>query len=174
MATQLTAEDARQSLAGHVEAKGREIFYQYGPVITWTGLQQLLADRVYVRYPCEIAFDAGPLEPGEFALPVQKGERPEDGFTMCVHPVFMAQLDLVPAMVLYQLVALNYGVFASAHDAETFGAAALGITCDEYYDRLCEISDQLGGAVPTDILGRPLEAAPGGGGCGGGGCHCGG
>lgn len=173
MARQLTADDAKQSLAAHVEAKGLEIFQKYGPVITWTGLQQLLADRAYVRYPCEIVFEAGPLQPGEFAVPLQKGDRPEDGFTMYVHPVFMTQLDLVPALVLYQLVALNYGVFASAHDAESFGAAALGLTRDEYYDQLCEVSDQLGGGVPTDILGVPLEAAHPASGCGGGGCHCG-
>lgn len=165
MAKQLTADDARRSLTGHVEAKGLEIFHQYGPGLGWAGLKQLLADRTHVRYPCEIAFDAGPLQPGEFALPVQKGGRPEDGFTMCVHPVFMTRLDVVPALVLYQLVALNYGVFASPHDAETFGAAALGITRDEYYDQLCEWSDLLGGGP------EPVAAA---GGCGGGGCHCGG
>ena len=167
MAKQLTADDARLSLTGHVEAKGLEIFHQYGPGLGWAGLKQLLLDRVHVRYPCEIAFDAGPLQPGEFALPVQKGERPEDGFTMCVHPVFMTQLEVVPALVLYQLVALNYGVFASPHDAETFGAAALGITRDEYYDQLCEFSDLLGGGQEP----APVAAA---GGCGGGGCHCGG
>lgn len=166
MAKQLTADDARQSLASHVEAKGLEIFATYGPALSWPGLQRLLADRAYVRYPCEIAFDAGPLEPGEFALPVQKGGRPEDGFTMCVHPVFMTRLDLVPALVLYQLVALNYGVFASAHDAETFGAAALGLTRDEYYNQLCDISDQLGGEEIAPVAST--------GGCGGGGCHCGG
>lgn len=167
MAKQLTADDARLSLTGHVEAKGLEVFHHYGPGLGWAGLKQLLLDRAQVRYPCEIAFDAGPLQPGEFALPVQKGERPEDGFTMCVHPVFMTRLDVVPALVLYQLVALNYGVFASPHDAETFGAAALGITRDEYYDQLCELSDLLGGGSEP----APVAAA---GGCGGGGCHCGG
>ena len=172
MAKQLTADDARQSLAAHVEAKGVEIFCKYGPHIGWEQLPRLLADRAYVRYPCEIAFDAAPLQSGEFAVPLQKGERPEEGFTMCVHPIFLTQLGEVPALVLYQLVALNYGVFASAHEAETFGAAALGLTRDEYYDRLCKISDQLGGAVPTDILGVPLEAVHSGSGCGGG--HCGG
>lgn len=166
MAKQLTADDARLSLTGHVEAKGREVFLQYGPGLGWAGLKRLLTDRAQVRYPCEIAFDAGPLQPGEFALPVPKGERPEDGFTMCVHPVFMTRLDVVPALVLYQLVALNYGVFASPHDAETFGAAALGITRDEYYDQLCESSDLLGGGSEP----APVAAA---GGCGGGGC-CGG
>lgn len=167
MAKQLTADDARLSLTGHVEAKGLEIFHQYGPGLGWAGLKQLLLDRTQVRYPCEIAFDAGPLQPGEFALPVPKGERPEDGFTMYVHPVFMTRLDVVPALVLYQLVALNYGVFASPQDAETFGAAALGLTCDEYYDQLCELSDQVGGSLAP----APVATT---GGCGGGNCQCGG
>jgi len=161
MARNLTADDAKQSLAAHVEAKGREIFSLYGPSLGWAGLQRLLQDRTQVRYPCEIVFDAGGLQAGEFAHPEPKGANPEDGFTMYVHPLFMTQLDQVPALVLYQLVALNYGVFASSDDAETFGAAALGLTRDEYYDRLCDISDQLGGGETA-----PSDA--------GGGCGCGG
>lgn len=161
----LTADDAKQSLAAHVETKGIEVFGKYGPQLDWRALQDLLADRAYVRYPCEIAFDAALLQPGEFAHPAPKGERPEDGFTMFVHPLFMTQLDQVPALVLYQLVALNYGVFASCHDAETFGAAALGLTRDEYYDRLCDLSDQLGGGI------EPASEGPAVG-CGGA-CSCG-
>ena len=49
----------------------------------------------------------------------------------------------MPALVLYQLVLVNYGEFASAEDAETFGAAVLGISRDEYYQTLCEMADQL-------------------------------
>ena len=165
MAKTLTADDAKQSLATHVEAKGVEVFTLYGPQMGWAGLQRLLQDRTLVRYPCEIVFDASGLQPGEFAHPQPKGDNPEDGFTMFVHPLFMTQLDLVPALVLYQLVAVNYGVFASSDDAETFGAAALGLTRDEYYDQLCDISDQLGGS------GEPVTQAASGG-CGGGGCGC--
>ena len=55
----------------------------------------------------------------------------------------MTQLEQVPGLVLYQLVLVNYGEFASAEDAETFGAAVLGITRDEYYQTLCELADQL-------------------------------
>lgn len=191
MAKTLTAEDARQSLTTHVETKGIEIFSKYGPQLGWLELQRLLTDRVYVRYPCEILFDAEQLRPGEFAHPIQNGERPEDGFTMAVHPIFMVQLDLVPALVLYQLVALNYGEFASADEAESFGAAALGLTRDEYYAILCEAADQVSGGVPTDIVGNPLVHSMAGGdcgfareaevtysqaegGCGSGGCSCGG
>ena len=96
-----------------------------------------------MRYPCEIVFDAAPLQAGEFAHPVAKGDRPEDGFTMYVHPFFMMQLDQVPLLVLYQLVLVNYGAFASPEDAETFGAAALGLAKDEYYHALCRLADEL-------------------------------
>jgi hypothetical protein len=168
MARQLTATDARESLTAHVESKGVEIYLKYGPQIGRAELERLLADRACVRYPCEIVFDATALLPGEFAQPVQKGRRPEDGFTMFVHPWFQAQPDRVPGLVLYQLVAVNYGDFASAVEAETFGAAALGLTRDEYYGMLCEASDQLGADAPDAV------PAPAAGGCScGGSCGCG-
>lgn len=154
MAQQLTVGDAKVSLTAHVEAKGVEVFSKYGPTIGWAELQRLLADRAYVRYPCEIVFDAIDLLPGECAHPVQRGERPEDGFRMCVHPLFLLQLERVPSLVLYQFVAVNYGEFASADDAETFGAAALGLTRDEYYAALCVLADEL-----ADSSGIPAAPA---------------
>ena len=144
MSQKLTAADARQSLNAHVAAKGAEIFEKYGPHIGWKELQQILRDEDFVRYPCEIVFDAGQLGPGEFAHPVAKGEQPGDGFTMFVHPFYMTQLERVPHLVLYQLVLVNYGEFASPEDAETFGASALGISRDDYYATLCEMADEIG------------------------------
>ncbi len=137
--------DARQSLNAHVIAKGTEIREKYGPVIGWDELLRLMEDRACVRYPCDIVFDAGPLQSGECAHPVAMGDRPEDGFAMYVHPFFLAQLVQVPALVIYQLVSVNYGVFASADDAEAFGASVLGLTKDDYFRMLCELADQLGG-----------------------------
>lgn len=147
MATKLTAEDAKQSLNAHVAAKGAEIFQKYGPVIGWSDLLQILKDQTAVRYPCELAFDACPLQPGEMAHPVPNGENPEAGFRMCVHPCFMTRMEYVPYIVLYQLVLVNYGDFASADDAETFGAAALGLGKEEYYQTLCHQADHLARAL---------------------------
>lgn len=144
MAKQLTAADARQSLSAHVAIKGAEIAVKYGPHIGWKELPLILQDRAFVRYPCEIVFDSTQLQPGEFAHPVPKGGKPEDGFAIHVHPVFMTQLQRVAWLVLYQLVLVNYGEFASPADAEIFGAAALGVSQDEYYVALCELADQLG------------------------------
>ena len=137
-------DDARQSLNAHVASKADEIRAKYGPHIGWKELLRLLEDRACVRYPCEIVFDAGPLTAGELAHPIAKGERPEDGFTMFVHPLFMTQLPQVPYLVLYQLVLVNYGDFASPDDAETFGATVLGLSKDEYYRALCDMADALG------------------------------
>lgn len=145
MANTLTADDVRQSLTAHVAEKAAEIHAKYGPNLGWEQLQRLLRDRAYVRYPCEIAFEAAPLQPGEFAHPVAQGARPEDGFTIFVHPFFLTRLPVVPSLILYQLVLVNYGEFASADDAETFGAGVLGLTKDEYYTQLCGLADQIGG-----------------------------
>jgi hypothetical protein len=143
MAIQLTADDARQSLTSHVEAKGREIFEKYGPRIGWKELLLILEDRACVRYPCELVFDSSPLQPGECAYPQPKGNNPEAGFRLCVHPTLLSQLQSVPYVALYQLVLVNYGEFASIQDAEAFGAAALGIPSDDYYATLCELHDGL-------------------------------
>lgn len=142
MSRQLTADDARQSLRDHVATKGQEVRAKFGPHLGWAELNQLLEDRKLVRYPCIIAFDATPLQPEEFAYPEPLGPRPDDGFRICVHPRFEADLDAVPALVLYQLVVVNYGDFATAEDAEAFGAAALGLGREEYYQRLCQFADE--------------------------------
>jgi hypothetical protein len=150
MADPLTTDGARQSLAAHVAARGAEIHGKYGPRIGWSELQRILADRDCVRYPCELVFDAEPLLEGEAAHPVPKGERPEDGFTLSVHPYFAVDPDRVPILALYQLVLVNYGVFASPDDAEVFGAAVLGISRDEYYARLCAMVDEIAADQPPE------------------------
>lgn len=158
MSTQLTADHVKQSLTAHVEAKGIEVFCKYGPQIGWPEFERLLLDRAYVRYPCTVEFDAAPLLPGECAHPVQCGETPEQGFTLYVHPALAANRERAIYVALYQLVAVNYGAFASAHDAEAFGAAALGLTCDEYYAVLCDLADEIAGSGTSDpSAGCPLH-----------------
>jgi len=142
----LTIDDARQSLNAHLAAKGDELHAKYGPHIGWAELQRILADRACVRYPCEIQFDAAPLLAGEFAQPIAKGARPEDGFTIFVHPAYAGRLEEVSWLVLYQLVAVNYGWFAGPDDAETFGSHALGLAKEDYYEGVCRLADQVGAA----------------------------
>lgn len=139
----LTVEDARQSLTSHATEKGIQFFEKYGPEITWKQLLLALEDRTVVRYPCVISFEATGLLQGEMAHPFPQGDEPEKGFALHVHPIFMTDLKGAVAVVLYQLVLLNYGEFAGSEDAEAFGAAALGMDKEDYYQTLCELADQL-------------------------------
>ncbi|MGZ8899106.1 MAG: hypothetical protein ACXW3Z_03340 [Limisphaerales bacterium] len=143
MSKQLTVDDFQQSLNGHIASKGDEVQGKYGPQIGWNELLRILEDRSVVRYPCKIVFDAAPLQQGECAHPVSNGELPEEGFTIYVHPFFALQLSRVPYLVLYQLVLVNYGDFASADDGETFGSRSLGLAKEDYYQTLCELTDQI-------------------------------
>ncbi|MGA2016484.1 MAG: hypothetical protein ABSH26_05975 [Opitutaceae bacterium] len=183
MQHKLTTEDARESLTAHVAAKGAEIRAKYGPTIGWPQLQAILADPGCVRYPCELAFDAAPLLPDECAFPLPKGARPEDGFRLCVHPYFSVDPSRVPLVALYQLVAINYGAFASPADAEVFGSTALGLAREDYYAALCAMADEVstshlacdeedpcgceclpesgeGGAPPADASGLAAPRSP--------------
>src|SRR5438093_366387 len=114
MSNQLTVEDFKQSLTSHIAAKAEEARAKYGPRFGWQELLRLLEDRSAARYPCEIVFDTGPLLDGEFAHPAPNSDNPEEGFKIYVHPFFRTQLSRVPYLVLYQLVLVNYGPFASA------------------------------------------------------------
>ena len=138
--------ETRLSLHAHAAAKGEEIRAKYGPNFGWHQLLEVLRDRDCVRYPTEIVFDSGPLLEGELAHPVMKGNKPEEGFIMYVHPFFAIDSRAVIYLVLYQLVVVNYGTFASSGDAEIFGANALGISKETYYLELCQVADSLAGS----------------------------
>jgi nitrate reductase NapAB chaperone NapD len=89
MATPLTEQDGRTALRDHVVRKAIEARDRHG-VPDHDGIVRLLDDRTVVRYPVELCFDAGPLEPREFAWPMPLGDQPGDGFRLCLHPCFKA------------------------------------------------------------------------------------
>ena len=143
MERKLTVEDARQSLTSHATEKGAQFFEKYGPEITWKQLLIAMEDRSVVRYPCRVSFESTGLLPGEMAHPFPEGNEPDEGFALRVHPIYMTDLHGAAAIVLYQIVLVNYGEFAGAEDAEAFGSAALGIDNEDYYRMLCELADKL-------------------------------
>jgi hypothetical protein len=145
MAKHLKADTVRCNLAAELAAKAGEIRQKYGPEIGWNELQRLLEDRQCAPFPCEIRFDAEPLLPGEFGHAVPKGATKEQGFIIYLHPLYAKQLARVPYLVLHQLVLVNYGESATPDDAETFGSLALGLSKEEYYRALCDLSTQIGG-----------------------------
>lgn len=79
-------------------------------------------------------------------------------FVLHLHPYFQDRPADAIALALYQLVLVNYGDFASPVEAESFGAAVLGMDRETYYRRVCQLADEL--AAAQGIGGA--EEAPGG------------
>jgi hypothetical protein len=118
---------------------------------------RILDDREIVRYPVGVRFDALELEPGEFANLVALGEHPRQGFCLFVHPSIELRRDLWPLVLAYYVPPVNYGEIADAEECELFGAALLGMDIEEYYERLCSLSDSLPRppVAPAEGFGAP-------------------
>ena len=144
-----TEQEGRESLVAHAVEKALEARAAYGgegPGLSMQSLEVLLNDRKFVRHPVRLNFDAAALEAGEFAYPQPvSADDPSEGFVMHVHPAFEGRADVIPLLVSYQLVCVNYGEIAGNEAAEAFGAALCGMEIEDYYQTLCRLADSLEG-----------------------------
>ena len=139
----LTVEDGKRALRDHVIEKGIELNEKYGPIIEYNSLEQILKDQDFARFPTEMVFDSSRLDSGMFGICVPNENNEEGGYTIYIHEFFKDKLGYVPMLVLYHMVSVNYGEFATFEEAEFFGASALGIEREEYYQTLCDLADQI-------------------------------
>jgi hypothetical protein len=140
----LTLEDGRRALAVHAQIKGVLLREKYGPGMDYDTLLRILKDREFVRYPVDIVFCSKKIEGDMFAAAERVSRDADEGYVIYLHEYYQKCLDDVPAMVLYHIVTVNYGDFATYHEAEEFGSSALGMSKDEYYRHLCRLVDERG------------------------------
>ena len=140
-------QEGRESLIAHAVEKDLEARAAYGDGGTGLGmeaLEVLLNDRKFVRHPVRLAFDAAELESGELAFPKSVSpDDPSEGFVMYIHPAFEGRHDVIPLLVAYQIVCINYGEIVGHEAAEAFGAALCGMEVETYYQTLCQLADSL-------------------------------
>jgi len=139
----LTLEDGQNALAGHVVEKALALREKYGDDITYEKLFTIFADEEFLRYPTKMEFNSAELDQGMFAAAKKVSKNPNDGFIIFVHEYFRNRLSDVPPLVLYHLVSVNYGDFATHKEAELFGAAVLDMEKEEYYQHICRLADQI-------------------------------
>ena len=124
-------------------SKAQEIRDRYGPDIDYPVLLRMLEDRRCSRYPIRLRFVADGIEPGMFGKTEPASKDPNDGYVMSLHRDFEDRPDVLPALILYQAVLVNYGDLATAADAELFGSGILGLERDAYYEQIAELTDSL-------------------------------
>lgn len=140
----LTVEDGKKALLHHAVEKALALEAKYGHFIDYEMILKILQDKDFVRYPTRLEFNSQPIDKGFFAVvDAVSDEDPSQGYVIYIHEHFKNRLGDVPAIVLYQLVAINYGVIATNEEAEIFGATALGLKQDEYYQLMCSLADQV-------------------------------
>ena len=131
------------AVSKHAIEKAKEIRTRYGPVIDYPAVLQILEDRRCIRYPLKIQFISDGIEPGLFGRTGPVSENPDDGYIISLHQRFEDQPDVLPALILYQSVLVNYGDLATADDAELFGSAVLDMDRDAYYAQIVALTDAL-------------------------------
>ena len=136
-------EEGQRSLRDHVVDTAAAARAKHGPFSAPAALQRLLGDSKFVRFPTTIDFDGDTLQTGEFAWAEQLGEHPREGYVIHVHPSLAERPDVLPLVVGYHLVTVNYGDVATHEEAELFGATLVGLEQEAYYLQLCALADGL-------------------------------
>ena len=131
------------AVSKHAIEKAADIRARYGPVIDFPTELRILEDRRCIRYPVEIRFVSEGIEPGLFAKTEAISDDPADGYVISLHQHFKDRPEVLPALILYQSVLVNYGDIATAADAELFGSGILGLDRDAYYTQIADLTDSL-------------------------------
>lgn len=145
MGKKLSLEDGQIALRDHIIEKGLEIREKYGPEIDDIVLLDILSDDEFIRFPTRVEFNTSRVDEGLFAVADPIEDSPQRGYIIYVHEFFKDKTEFLPALVLYHLVTVNYGDFASHEDAEIFGATVLGMDKEDYYQLLCNLTDMIPG-----------------------------
>jgi len=140
---EITGERAIEAFHAHLADKAMTARLTYGLHIDTDTILRMLDDRDVVRYPTELVFDAGPLQPHEFAYPQPVGFHAGDGYALCIHPHFRPQREIWPLLIAYHIPVINYGPIADTTGAELYGATLLGLEVEAYYGALCELADDM-------------------------------
>lgn len=127
----------------HASEKAKDIRSRYGSDINYKTILDILDDRKSTRYPVQLRFSTDSIEPGMFALTEAISDNPDDGYTISLHSALEGRHDILPALILYQLVLVNYGDLATANDAELFGSTVLNMDRQDYYEQIVTLTDSL-------------------------------
>ncbi len=134
----------QQSLRDHLLSQAIVAHQKHGPV-TAEKLEALLHDPDCLRHPVRLVFELGEMALHQFAQPeIDWRNREQDGRVLYLRPALRDRPDLLPLAVAYFIPVINYGDIISDEHCLLYGAALLGMMVEEYYARICALSDLVG------------------------------
>lgn len=134
----------QHSLREHLVAQAVVAYQKYGPLIA-DKLDALLHDPDCLRHPVRLVFEFGEMAMHQFAQPdIDWRNTEQDGRVLYLRPLLRERPDLLPLAVAYMIPLLNYGDIVTDDHCLAYGATLLGLLEEEYYQKLCALSDELG------------------------------
>jgi len=115
----------------------------YGEQRGYPEIQAIMKDPACVFHKTKMVFDDYPLQENEFAYMHQVDQNPSKGFVLYMHPFFTDNEIILPLLMAYHFVVVNFGESAKASHAEQLGAGLNEMAVDEYYEKLCSFSDSI-------------------------------
>jgi len=145
----------QQSLRDHLVAQAVVAHQKHGP-LTAGKLGAVLHDPDCLRYPVRIVFEFGEMAMHQFAQPdIDWRNTEQDGRVLYVRPSLRERPDLLPLAVVYMIPFINYGEVITDDHCLAYGATLLGILADDYYQRLCALSE-FSGAQTRFVAQSPM------------------
>ena len=163
----LSAEDlgkvGQDCLRAHLQAQAVVALQKHGPLSVEI-LGALLNDRDCLRYPTRLVFEFGGMAAHQFAEPGFDVRRMEDqGRVLYLRPMLRDRPELVVLAVAYMIPVLNYGDVITDEHCLLYGAAVMGLSEEEFYQRICAVADYVGAEVRSAGNDAILSATGGGG-----------
>ncbi len=137
------AKRLREGLENHIRFVAEKAVNKHGRPESLEILRCLLEDNEIVRFPSSLIFDDTELKKGEAVKLDKIADGADEKYQITIHPAFAGRDEDIVALVLYQIVKINYGKIAKEKESLLFASSLLGIKEDAYKTQIKELFEEI-------------------------------
>jgi len=137
------AKRLREGLENHIRFVAEKAVNKHGRPESLEILSRLLEDNEIVRFPSTLIFDDAELKKGEAVKLDKIVDGVDERYQIIIHPAFLERDKDIIALVLYQIVKINYGKIAKERESLLFASSLLGIKDDIYQAQINELLTEI-------------------------------
>ncbi len=137
------AKRLREGLENHIRFVAEKAINKHGRPDSLEILNRLLEDSEIVRFPSTLIFDDAELKKGEAVKLDKLADGADEKYQIIIHPAFLKRDKDIIALVLYQIVKINYGKIAKEKESLLFASSILGIKDEIYQTQINELLTEI-------------------------------
>lgn len=133
----------REGLENHISFVAEKAANKYGRPDSLDVLNRMLEDNEIVRFPSTLIFDDAELKKGEAVKLDKIADGADEKYQITIHPAFLERDKDIIALVLYQIVKINYGKIAKEKESLLFASSLLGIKGEIYQTQINKLLTEI-------------------------------